>query len=341
MSTNARQQNPLIKWAIPFVWVYFTLLLGWLAAFALGGDWGGLLAPLNALAWWLFLPLPLFLGLAIATRRIGLGLAGAIGLAAGLYLWGGLFLPGPEQAAALSGASSASLRVMTYNVYGFNNDPTGVIAAIRSVDPDIVCLQELNYETAAALLDALGGEYPYRVLDPSRGVEGMGTISKYPLRSSGQTLPSQWVGTPQVLELDWNGRIITLVNFHMHPPGRLAPGSLRQRHAIRLRQAAALTQLAAEVEQPVLLAGDANATDLNEAYQMITHAGLRDAWRAAGQGLGFTFPRQLGRLSPAWMTRIDHVFLSSQWLIQTAKLAPVDGSSDHRGVVVEAGLPSD
>lgn len=341
MASSAHKQNQLLKWAVHFGWGYLILLMGWLAAFALGGDWGGLLAPLNALACWLFLPLPLFIGMAAATRRIGLGLAGAVGLAASLYLWGGLFLPGPEQASALSGASSTSLRVMTYNVYGFNNDQTGVIAAIRSADPDIVCLQELNYETAAALLDVLGGEYPYMVLDPSSGVKGMGTISKYPLRSSGQTLPLLWVGTPQLLELDWSGREITLVNFHMHPPGQLSPGSLRQRHAIRLAQAAVLAQLAAEVEQPLLLAGDANATDLNEVYQVITLAGLRDAWREVGQGMGFTFPRQLGSLSPAWMTRIDHVFLSSQWLIQTAKLAPVDGSSDHRGVVVEAGLPSD
>jgi vancomycin resistance protein VanJ len=336
MKPRQETSRPLQKWAVSAGWVYYTLLFGWLVAYALGGDWDGLLVPVNALAVWLFLPLPGFLVLAGLTRRIELWLAGAAGLAASLFLWGGLFLPGPQPAAALEGEPTPSLRVMTYNVYGFNQDSAGVAAAIRSANPDAVCFQELSPEMAAALVAALDNDYPYQLLDPQPRVDGMGTISKYPLSLGSRSLPGRWIGAPQVLEIAWNGRMIELVNFHMHPPGQLAPGPLRQRHNLRQQQAAALARFAQGSDRPLILAGDANAGELNDAYKTITSTGLRDAWREAGQGMGFTFPRQLAGFSPAWMARIDHVFLSPEWQILGSRLAPADNGSDHRAVMVEA-----
>lgn len=143
---------------------------------------------------------------------------------------------------------------------------------------------------------------------------------------------------PQALDLDWQGQAIRLVNFHMSTPGRLSPGSLLARYDIRQGQAADLAAYASQVEGPLILAGDANSAELNDAYRTITAAGLRDAWREAGFGLGFTFPRHLGALQPAWMARIDHVFLSGAWRITAAHIADTAAGSDHRAVIVELGL---
>lgn len=56
---------------------------------------------------------------------------------------------------------------------------------------------------------------PHQILEPAVGFRGMGVISKYPIQPTGEELPLDWIGTPQVLEMDWMGRRVTLINFHM------------------------------------------------------------------------------------------------------------------------------
>jgi vancomycin resistance protein VanJ len=336
----------LARWPVAFSQVYFTLLAGWLLAYLLRGDWHGLLTPINALAHLLFLPLPLAVLVSLRFKRrrlLGLSLGAGVVFA---LLWGGLLLPGPAPAGAAgppartADAPGKTLRVMTYNVFGFNFDQRAVLQVIHQENPDVICFQELSPEIAAALQQALGEAYPYQVLAARRGVSGMGVISKYPLQPLSDGLEENWVGVPQTLELAWQGQSIRLVNFHMSTPGRLAPGSLLAQYTRRQQQANDLAAYASQAAGPLILAGDANSAELNDAYRTITANGLRDAWREAGFGLGFTFPRHLGLLQPAWMTRIDHIFLSAEWGIQAAHIASSAGGSDHRAVIVDLDLPS-
>jgi hypothetical protein len=70
---------------------------------------------------------------------------------------------------------------------------------------------------------------------------------------------------------------------------------------------------------------------------------LHDAWREEGFGLGHTFPGSdipgssrpnFGSwYVPQWLARIDYIFYSTHWEALEARLARVDGVSDHRGVV--------
>jgi endonuclease/exonuclease/phosphatase (EEP) superfamily protein YafD len=80
---------------------------------------------------------------------------------------------------------------------------------------------------------------------------------------------------------------------------------------------------------------------LSDAYAIFTR-GLVDAWQAAGVGLGHTFPgsdipgsdRWIGGLlSPQWLVRIDYIFHTGEWVTVSARMAEIDGVSDHRGVV--------
>ncbi len=328
---------------IAVAWVYLVLLYGWFALYLFTGDRIGYVGLANYVAQWFFLPLPLVLFTALAVRRRSLwtGLAAAVLIF--LWLWGGLFLPRPAPARA----AIPTLRVMTYNVLGMHGIPAPSLGVIRAVAADVVFIQELSPQVAAAINAEMADLYPYQVLDPGPGPIGMGLISKVPLVESLERLPLDWVGRPQIYELDWAGETILLVNFHTYStrPAPLAP--LNNNFRLREAQAQALADLAARLDGPLIVAGDANASPLNDAYKIIDRQ-LDDAWAQAGFGFGHTFPgsdlevsdrpRVFGIPLPQWLWRIDYVFASRHWQVSAAHLTPFDGYSDHRGVIAELVL---
>lgn len=328
------------RYLVALIWVYFTLLFGWLLLHQFTGDRIGVISLVNHLAVYLFLPLPLVILANLLLRRNeiwGLVLLGGIAF---VWLWGGYFAPKSKLAAAAS-SETDTLTVMTFNVLGWQTDVLPQVNTIRAEKADVVFLQEVNLELAAALQTELAADYPYQALNPQPDVSGMGVLSKYPLQPIAVSLPLPWVGDPQVLSLDWQGRRITLINFHMVPT---TPGTVLQATALnRLREeeARALTQTARQLS-PAILAGDSNTTPLSEAYAILTD-GFGDAWKEAGFGLGHTFPGSnaagsarpsiAGAPLPMWLTRIDYILHSPDFHTVSARMARFDGVSDHRGVV--------
>jgi vancomycin resistance protein VanJ len=319
--------------------LYFTFLFGWALARALWGDRWWWLFVFNSLTIYLFTPLPLILALALFTRRretwIGLG----AGLALCLYLFGGFFLPKVPPALA----TGQSLTVMSYNVYGDNVDSDSVLATIRAGNADVVTLQELNPLVAQAIQRELACDYAYQVLDAQWGVSGMGVISRYPLRRTDESLPLEWVSTPQVLSMDFNRTAVTLL--HLHPFATTPAPTAHMEWTIRERerQARAIADFAAAHPEPLLVPIDFNSSDQSAAYAIVTQV-LADSWREAGWGLGHTFPSDSYRPTTAdvsltaWLVRIDYVFHSRHWQAASAWLGRWDGISDHRPVVVKLFL---
>ncbi len=327
-------------WLVAAIWVYFTVLFGWFGAYLLTGDRLAYVALLNTLAVYLFLPLPLVLAAAPWLRRKEVWVGGLSGLLAFGWLWGALFLPDPGGYPS----SSPTLKVMTYNVLGNHTRTDAILNAIQAAGADLVFIQELNPQLAVALQSELKDAYPFQLLDPMPGVTGMGTISRYPLHPHPLQLPLNWVGEPQEMTLSWEGSEITLINFHMFPSGLSYPWAVEAVYRAREAQARALAAYVAKANGPVLAAGDANVTDLSDAYQLFT-ADLQDAWRAAGWGLGHTFPgsdipgsarpRIAGWPVPRWLARIDFILFSSHWQAVHSEMAPIDEVSDHRGVLAD------
>ncbi len=338
--------NGVIKrWLPPLVWVYFTLLFGWATVYWLTGDRNGHLALVNALAVYLFIPLPIVLLANLFLRRREIWIALAVRSGLFLYFWGGLFLPRLERPPERTSA----LKVMTYNTLGHHEHTEAALDVLRAELADVVFLQEVNHALAAVLHEEFWEDYPYQILDPQESVRGMGIISRFPIRFSGQSLPLDWVGAPQVLEMEWEGETVTLVNFHMWStnvaPREIVEFNFRGRET----QAAALADLARGVDGPLIVAGDGNATSLSTAYKIMA-AELSDAWQEAGWGFGHTFPGsaidgsawpRIGNwFVPQWLVRIDYVFHSEHWATD-AHLAPFDGGSDHRGVIATLVLPEE
>jgi vancomycin resistance protein VanJ len=317
-------------------YAYFVPLAGWMLLHALFPDRWPWLFAITSFAAYLFVPLPLMAAVAALTRRLDLAAWVLLGAAAWAYLFGVQFVPG--RATPVAEASGPVLRVMTYNILGYNTNTEAVLRVLREADADLVALQEVNPENAAAIERELADRYPYRLLDQRPGVTGSGLLSRYPLTLLGD-LPGPWLGRAHVVHLDFNGQLVNVIRFHAY--------SGISRLQRREEAAQALADYAAAHPGPLIALGDLNATSTHEAYQVIT-AELRDAWREAGWGLGHTFPGALSPGSsrpvimgvpvPKWLIRIDYVFHSGHFRALSARIGPWDETSDHRPVVADLEL---
>ncbi len=314
--------------------LYLLFLVGWLAARTLLGDRWWWLFLLNVATPYLLLPLPLALLIALALRRwLSVALSVAL-LAPGAPILLDVWMPSFSDDLEYS---KPAITVMTYNLYGGNDQAEPVIAAIRAAKADVVALQELNPAIAAALQRELAGEYPFQLLDPRAGVTGMGVISRWPLQPLTTRLPGEhWVGTPQLLRIAAPLGEVVLLNVHTIPPVG-SPGWMTWAISERERQVAAIVAVAREQRQPVIVAGDLNATPYNRAYRILRDGDLVDVWPQCGLDAGFTWPSAgqavRGVPLPAWLVRIDYILTSPGLMCTEAAVGQWDGFSDHRPVV--------
>lgn len=287
----------------------------------------------------LFLIPCLLAGVIYRLRR--LQIASAISILLFLFTFGKFFLLKGQSAQA----ASDSLKVMTFNMLAFSPDASAAVSVIREEDADIVFLQETNV-AAADLLEKEKAVYPYQLHYPSNIPLGTSIVSKYPFTQINATLQSKWIGKPILLEVDWNGKKITVVDFHMIPtplPAIANPKIFSQISDTRKDEVNHLIQFLQVHPGPAILAGDMNDVFLNDPYLMLVNSGLQDVWAEAGFGLGHTFP---GNKSPGtsrvhvgdyyipeWLVRIDYIFGTPEWDVISAHIAKTDGYSDHRGVV--------
>lgn len=329
-------------------WPYLILLMAWLLAYVLVGDRNGYLGLVNLLAVYLFVPLPLALLSGLLCRRWGLLGAAGVGALAFAALWGPLFVPRLSPI-----PDGPRLRVLTFNVLAYHRRTEPILDVIRQSDADLVLLQELNPQLAQTLQTELAETYPYQVLDPTPNPTGIGTLSRFPLQRTGEDLSRtpqglrlRWIGGPQVLQMDWQGQAVTVVNFHfLSTPSVRAEAAVAADFRQRAVQARALSALVERTSGPVILTGDANSVPISQVHRIMTNH-LQDAWQTAGRGLGHTFPSRstvpgsdrvkIGNwYAPPWLARIDYIFYTPHFDAIQTQLAPIDGFSDHRGVIAD------
>jgi endonuclease/exonuclease/phosphatase family metal-dependent hydrolase len=238
---------------------------------------------------------------------------------------------------------------MTYNVHRcIGGDrvlaPSRIARIIAEQEPDVVALQELDIGHArtqradqpallAALLDMRCFFHPAMQAEDEH--YGDAILSRHPLRlvKAGvlPTLPSRphlerrgalWA------EVEVNGRVIQLLNTHLGLNGRE-----------RLAQVEALLGPDwlghPDCTAPRILCGDLNAPPGTLAYRRVRRV-LHDAY------LGGRVRWNHGTFPTRWpMLRIDHVFLSPEWIVRDVKIPRTYLSriaSDHLPLLVEVSL---
>jgi endonuclease/exonuclease/phosphatase (EEP) superfamily protein YafD len=297
--------------AWPFV------LAGYLALRAI---FGPVLWPLNwvePLLLWLCLPSFVGLIVALVRRRRLRALAHAGISAVWLVLFGHLLAPNTPEP-----GQGPSLSVLTFNLGAGMASHTEISQLLRSAGADLVLLQELTRDEERALAADLLVEYPHRDLH-GLGISGLGVLSKFPLHES-ELLQLKGRRPYQRSLIQVRGERTTVFNVH--------PGLLRLFVSPWSKDAADFEWLAQAALQsaPALIVGDFNATENMDLCLLLERAGLRDAFRESGRGLGLTFPtfgKYRGLPLPP-LVRIDCVWHTQEYVAREARVLE-DAGSDH------------
>ncbi len=210
-----------------------------------------------------------------------------------------------------SDGGASALVVVAANVHAGNRDPAPLLAWLRAHPADVVVMSELTPEYAQALSHALGDDYRYRELLPRQSPFGIGIVSRLPLRNAALINDADGVQT-LLADIDIGGRTARIVAAHPMPP--LAPEWHGKRDAM-------LSSIANQTgQQPLIVAGDLNATPWSSALIGLEHHALLRT-----TGLAPTWPRS-GR--GAIGIPIDHVLASGHWRRGASSRGP-DIGSDH------------
>lgn len=270
-------------------------------------------------------PLKVLAGLAILAVLLlvrapaqRVGRLAAIACAAGLVLTG---VPWPMLTShgGLTGAEQAApgFTVVTFNAWASNSDLDSAERWLRAAGADVIALQEIGLNTSELpqrLIDA----YPFQ----HRCRWGVRLVSTHPFSLTGcsDQLPAAWA------RLVIDGREVTVTSVHLARP--LSPSWYRV-------HSDALADLMASRSGLQVVMGDFNTGE--GGFLMARQDNRLSPLIRVTRGLR-TWPS--GRLSPAPLLGIDHVWASEDFAVRSVMTGPHIGS-DHRPVRVDFALRDD
>lgn len=223
--------------------------------------------------------------------------------------------------------SSASLRVLTYNVYVGNPDVAGTARLIERIDADVVVMQETTPAFADEVRRRLGDRYPYMEFHVGPLGNGPGVLARS-APSTAHYAPSTigmngvWVGT-----FGMGGRAVQIVDVHLHPtlPKSTNPidvaSEYRRAEAVRVAQ---LDELRAVLDPavPAVLIGDFNALPGSPTLVRLRELGWSDGLAGSAAATEPTYQlRGLG-------FHIDHILVPTGVACNAPAIVR-EGTSDH------------
>jgi len=242
------------------------------------------------------------------------------------------------------GSASQTLRIATLNVNAGISCPSNAIAAIRSSNADIVCLQEPNPRMMSGLTNALAESYPYSQFDsPGHNywyyIDRLGILSKYPFDATFIAPSAEGAFGSQFAVIRVGATQVQVLNVHLAPPRLLTLKyplhTLREFADSENKRVAEVVSMLSilDPDRPAILAGDLNAFPASPTVNTIlkrrfmdTHGSDPNApaahtWSDTIEGIPLS-------------ARIDYIFCDSNFVLVTNGVLPC-ASSDHSLVYVE------
>lgn len=310
---------------------YIALTLLYLSLRVFVGERWQIVAQANMIAHVLVIPAPLLLMGCIIWRRWRMSALLLLPTVACAILYGVFFTPRTVNVPT----NAIPFTLLTFNTRFDRTSLEPHADIIREADADVVLVQELSFYGAQFFGQVLLDHYPYQVFYPSSiHAGGVGIMSRYPIVDSAYWGTTRW---QQRVLLDIDGRQVAIYNVHTHHPFREGGDGL----TLRRGDVQEIINRATQETVPVILAGDFNITDAADEYGWLT-AHFTDAYRAVGQGFGFTFPAVGTTMRffrvPFSVARLDYVFTSPQIQATGAIVWPDAATSDHHPLRVELAL---
>ncbi|MCF6284450.1 MAG: endonuclease/exonuclease/phosphatase family protein [Candidatus Hydrogenedentes bacterium] len=220
----------------------------------------------------------------------------------------------------------AHCRVLLANVLTSNTDTQALLDLIAELDPDVICVQEVN-EAWAKALEALHADYPSHHVVPRGDNFGIALYSRVS-PSPPETLFQETLHIPALaVPLEINGIKARLLTLHALPPLRseLAAQRSRQLDAARAWYEAQ--------EEPALIVGDLNMTMYSPVYRSwLSGIDIKNA--RAGHGPLGSWPEWI----PFLRLPLDQCLVSTEIDVVDCRLGPSIGS-DHLPLVIDIRLP--
>ena len=230
-------------------------------------------------------------------------IASLIGLVAGGPILWMMRAPGP----------GTGITLYQKNLLFANRAPLAVVEDILASDADVVMLQEVT-EAHASTMARLREVYPVSVVCPFARVGGVAVLSRWPMAGGGTVCDPEARRGYVAMQVAGPGGPVWLVSVHLHWPWPYRQGA----------QVARMAEELAQLDGPVLMAGDFNMVPWTHALRQLAEA---------------TGTRPLGPLMqtlerpefPFLRLRIDHVYVPTGW--QGAVERRPRLGSDHFGFV--------
>jgi endonuclease/exonuclease/phosphatase (EEP) superfamily protein YafD len=250
--------------------------------------------------------------LAAAFRHWRIAGAALIGVA--LNAWpmvGAVIGAGPPPA-----ADGRPVRVVAFNVNVANADLPAIAKYLRSLDADVVILEELPAENVATVGDLLPS-LPHRHLADNQDIWGVVILSRWPLIAP-QRATRDGIAFAARADVDLGDRVLRVYGAHLNWP--VVPESARIRDA----QLAVMGRELAACPHACVVAGDFNVTPWSSHYRdVLAVAGVRDC--AAGFGL---LPTWSSSLPMPVRIRIDQCVVAGAVSVADVRVGHSVGS-DH------------
>jgi len=221
---------------------------------------------------------------------------------------------------------------MTYNVNFAGPRMDLAIAAIREVNPDIVCLQETTPIWERELRQALADLYPHMQFRHSGGAGGQAFLSKYELKEVAYIeQPPGWF-PGWIVKANTPIGVVQFVNVHLRPPlserGSVTPSAFFGAGSIHRDEVRVLSDKLDPLS-PTMVLGDFNENDSGKAVTWLRERGFADALR------------QFDSSANTWEWRTSVITLRGRYdhILYSRDLNAVDarvmrrGMSDHFPVV--------
>lgn len=274
------------------------------------------------------------------------------------------FVPFSRLTASAVMPSDEDLVVMSFNAPVRGPDPDTLarttLQIVQRVEPDLLALQEpaiwiqeeQKERRATAHIQAVIDSLDYWAPTPT-GEGAQHTIlqpvlARFPLGRTMRYTFSSYHGSPKPTYVTrapftWKGREAVLYNVHLHTTGERKPWhepanvlrpsvwidyfmQYRDSYIRRTSEARQLRELIEQERMPVVVAGDFNSTVHGWELRHVMK-GLKDVFSARGKGWGGTYHARF----PVF--RIDHILVSPEWEIVSARVPDMPTLSDHRPVV--------
>ncbi len=228
------------------------------------------------------------------------------------------------QPAKIRDSATPQLRVMSYNLYYDNQQLPAVVQEVSSAEADVVFLMEYS-DSVAQEIGSSFAEYPYQIEKTSSITMGVLLLSKFPILHSKihQADDTRIPIIEAMIEVD--SVPLTIVAAH---PWSQTPDWLE----LHQDQVRAVTEVAAQASQPLMVMGDFNESQWSGMMQELeTTARVRNVRPRFDFSNTWTYVPGIG-------LPMDHIYISDDMQVNRFFYGDAAGS-DHVPLIVDVSLP--